>query len=333
MERGEREAVITRRQSLRIAGASMASAMLPTAALARTGRLIPQRPSARVIVDNDFAGDPDGLVALAHQLFSAKTRTVLITSSALEPRFTDTKLKGRSASAGREVALDLLRRAKIKSAPPVAAGSELPSVSGAGPSAAARAIVVEAMRDDPLPLFFTCGGPLTNLAEALAIEPSIASRMTVVWIGGGAYPAGGWEYNLSVDGDAARRVIEQSRVPLWQIPQTTYRQMQYPISALREQLRGLSDFGDWLYDRFTTPPDFIDIGGAWPFGDSPLVLLTAISAESSTYTDRPALRILPNLHYGEALPERHVRVFEQLDARLAFDDFFALMHLHARGQL
>ena len=34
-------------------------------------------------------------------------------------------------------------------------------------------------RDHPLPLFFTCGGPLTNLAAALRIEPAIAQRMTV----------------------------------------------------------------------------------------------------------------------------------------------------------
>ena len=48
-------------------------------------REITQRVSARVIVDNDFAGDPDGLAALAHQLLSKKTETVLITVSGLDP--------------------------------------------------------------------------------------------------------------------------------------------------------------------------------------------------------------------------------------------------------
>ena len=47
-------------------------AALPLAqALGRPG--IVQRPLARVIVDNDFAGDPDGLVALAHQLLAPAT--------------------------------------------------------------------------------------------------------------------------------------------------------------------------------------------------------------------------------------------------------------------
>lgn len=58
-----------------------------------------------------------------------------------------------------------------------------------------------------MPLFFTCGGPLTNLAAALRIEPAIAQRMTVVWIDGGPYPGGGWEYNLAADLPAARAVI------------------------------------------------------------------------------------------------------------------------------
>jgi hypothetical protein len=31
-------------------------------------RVIPQKASARVIIDNDFAGDPDGLAALAHPI-------------------------------------------------------------------------------------------------------------------------------------------------------------------------------------------------------------------------------------------------------------------------
>ena len=41
----------------------------------------------RVVVDNDFAGDPDGILALAHHLLSPSNRVVAITSSFLNPRF------------------------------------------------------------------------------------------------------------------------------------------------------------------------------------------------------------------------------------------------------
>lgn len=170
-----------------------------------------------MIVDNDFAGDPDGLAALAHQLLSPKSRVTLVTASGLNPKFVEAALAGRSAEAGRTVALELIRRLDSENVPPVSAGSEAMSLES---SPAARAIVAEAMRDDPLPLYLTCGGPLTNVATALRLEPAIAARMTVVWIGGGGYPAGGWEYNLATDEAAAREVIEQSHVPLWQIPPT-----------------------------------------------------------------------------------------------------------------
>jgi hypothetical protein len=41
----------------------------------------------RVVVDNDWAGDPDGLVALAHHLLSPTNRVVAVTGSFLNPAF------------------------------------------------------------------------------------------------------------------------------------------------------------------------------------------------------------------------------------------------------
>lgn len=333
MERGEREVVTTRRSMIAMAGAGLTAGFMPAALSARPDRTIPQKPSARVIIDNDFAGDPDGLIALAHQLLSPKTRTTLITTTALDPSFAPGELKTRAAAKGREVALELLRRGRFRSAPPVITGSEFPVKPDPAANAAAHAIVAEALRDDPLPLIFTCGGPLTNLAAALRIAPEIARRMSVIWIGGGNYPAGGWEYNLSVDADAARHVIEHSAIPLAQVPQGAYRQMAYSNAALRTALRPLSPFAAWLYDSFTTPPEFIDVGGSWPLGDSPLVLLSAITPESSGAVDRLGRRINPDMTYGAELPGRTIKVYERLDARLCFDDFFALMQLHARGEI
>ena len=68
---------IDRRSFIGAAGALAAS-------IAADARVLPagRASLARVIIDNDFAGDPDGLVALAHQLLNARTRVTLITSSA-----------------------------------------------------------------------------------------------------------------------------------------------------------------------------------------------------------------------------------------------------------
>jgi hypothetical protein len=42
---------------------------------------LPVSPRCRVIVDNDYQGDPDGLVALAHHLLSPSNRVAAIMSS------------------------------------------------------------------------------------------------------------------------------------------------------------------------------------------------------------------------------------------------------------
>jgi hypothetical protein len=252
----------------------------------------------------------------------------LVTVSALDPKFPSDAGKGQSVRTGVELVQELVKRMGLENRPAVAAGSEDFSP---GPSDAARAIIAEALRDDALPLFVTCGGPLTNIAAALRLEPAIARKMTVIWIGGGAWPAGGWEYNLMTDIEAARLVIERSGVPFWVVPQPAYRQMQYSVAELDADMRPISPLTEWLYDRFTTPPAWVDIGGAWPLGDSPLVLLSAISAESSRYRHLPARRILRDGRYGAAIPGRSVRVYEQLDVRLALGDFLALLKRQAAG--
>ena len=295
------------------------------------GRMIPEKVRARVIVDNDFAGDPDGLVALAHQLLSPRTRVTHASSTFLSPEFTMPGVTvGKTAAQGHDIAAELVRRLKPHSPPILIAGAEGPISAGRTPGAAAQAIVAEAMRDDPLPLWFTCGGPLTNLAEALTLEPRIAARMKVAWIGGGGYPEGGWEYNLAMDAEAARTVIERSDVPLWQVPQPTYRQMQMSVAELGADMRPISPFARWLYDRFTTPPDFVDLGGGWPMGDSPLVLLSALNAQSCVLREMTARRITEKLGYGEEIPGRRITVMERVDARFIHADFLARLKLHRR---
>ena len=91
------------------------------------------------------------------------------------------------------------------------------------PSAGAELIVREAMKDDPRPLHVAFLGPLTDMASAILMEPRIAQRnVRVVWIGGGYWPVGEREYNLSND-IAAANVVARSGIEIWQIPMTVYR--------------------------------------------------------------------------------------------------------------
>jgi len=311
MERGEREAVTSRRTVLRMSAAGGLSALLPLSV--RAARDIPQRVSARVIVDNDFAGDPDGLIALAHQLLSPKTRVPLVTVSALNPKFAGPKA-GTSAVRGRADALEMIGIGGFATPPQVVAGAE---AVGAADNPAAAAIVAEAMRDDPLPLFLTCGGPLTNVAAALRLRPEIARRMTLIWIGGGE--AGDGEYNLDTDPAAARLVLEESDVPLWQVPASTYRALQFGVAELTAHFRPISPLTRWLYDRYTQLPGWVELGGALTMGDSPLVLLSAVSASAGRYRDVAVGR-----------SGRRIRSYDTLDGRLMWADALAKFAFHAR---
>jgi purine nucleosidase len=274
------------------------------------GRRIPVVAQSRVVLDNDWSGDPDGLIALAHHLLSPSNRVDAVTSSFLNPTFSGPAM---GAEDGATLARELLAAVGGPGLPPVHAGSEEPFGEGSG-SPAADAIVTEARRDDELPLYLACGGPLTNVAEALRQAPDIATRFTLIWIGGALDPDA-FEYNRDTDPAAAELVLAHEQLELHQFPLETYRRCAYSVAELEEDLAGTGALGRWLWEHFTDPPDWARIGGVWPLGDSPPVLVTALSTESSTYT-----------------VQGRRRVYTDVDTRLLFADLLAKLRRHARGR-
>lgn len=282
-------------------------AALPASlALAQGAGEIPLRAAARVIVDNDFSGDPDGLIALAHQLLSPRARTVLVTTSAIDRKLAG--LAGVDAAASphqaAQRAQELIALLGLTSAPAVVAGAQ------PGPdqhNAAARAIVAEALRDDPLPLVLTCGGPLTNVAAALRLHPGIARRMRLIWIGG----AGEAEYNFATDAAAARYVLAQAALPVWQVVEHEYKRFQISIAELTASWQDISPVSRWLYGQYLQLPPFVQFGGSLCLGDSAMVSLTAFDPELTPYTTRGKLRR-----------------YHDFDVRLNLSDLTALLRSH-----
>ncbi len=289
-------------------------------------RRIPVTAHTRVIVDNDFAGDPDGLLALAHHLLAdaAVVRAITCTSIPLP------ELPYPEGSPAREAATELVGHLKAGRVP-ISDDVQVSFDQFDGPTPGARMILDEARRDDPLPLVIACGGPLTNVAAALREDPTLADRMEVVWIGGGAHPEGAWEYNLMLDLPAARYIFNETRVRIIQIPQHVYRQCALSVAELEDGLLSAGPFGAWLYDRFTSPPEFIRIGGVWPMGDSPPVMITALTTESSSLRDVDAPWIDDDGRYAPHPSPRPLTLYDAVDARLIFGDFFARLRRHARG--
>nr|WP_246325009.1 nucleoside hydrolase [Petropleomorpha daqingensis] len=272
----------------------------------------------RVVVDNDFSGDPDGLLALAHHLLAPSNRVVLVTSS-----FLNRTLPGPhpTAADGAAVATELVEVVGGP-VPLVLAGHDHafdPADTDLSPAAAA--IVEEARRDDPLPLYLVCGGPLTNVAAALRAAPDVAGRLTLLWIGG-SLREGVFEYNRDTDPAAAEFVLGLPELAVHQFPLETYRRCAYSIAELEHDVGGAGRLGQWLWTHFTNPPDWVVLGGVWPQGDSPPLLVTALTDESSTYTETPAAD-------GRGLR----RVYTDLDFRLLMGDLLARLRLHERDRL
>lgn len=296
----------------------------------------------RVIVDNDFAGDPDDLWQLAHHLLSPSVEVSLVVSSRLElpaglPPVPDAAARG--AARVREMFAVM----RLDADDVLVAGSEAPLAPGGavGGSAAARRIVAEALRDDPRPLFLACGGGLTEAASALLLEPRVAERLTVVWIGGPERPGSprSWsstdpEFNWSIDPVAARVVLEDSGVPLWQVPRDVYRQCLASDAELHARVALLGPFGRYLWDqlqRVRQELAFLGVDRAetYVLGDSPLVLLTALQsaldsdASSSSYEELLAPAIADDGSVAGEVDGRMVRVYRSIDTRLMLEDMYA----------
>ena len=270
----------------------------------------------RVVVDNDFVGDPDGRVGRTHHLLSPTNRVTAITSSFLDPRFAESDT---TAQEGARLAEELVDEVGLSVRPLVVTGAEEAWKPGSR-SPAADAIVAAALEDDALPLFVVCGGPLTNVAAALEQEPTIAARTTLVWIGG-SLDVDAFEYNRDTDPAAADFVFRRPGLVIHQFPLEAYRQCAYSLHELDEDLGRSGRLGAWLWDHFQAPPDWAQIGGIWPLGDSPPVLVTALDTESSRWTT-----IAPA---GGAT----AHVCTDVDFRLVVGDMLAKLRGHERLRL
>lgn len=304
-------------------------------------------PMARVICDNDWSGDPDGLFQLAQHILSPSIDIPLIVGSNVPTDMPWTKSKA-PASEARDKALELLgimRRARDFRA---LAGSET-AIRGraeARPGPATAAIVAEAMRSDaPGKLVYAAGAGLTELALAWLAEPRIGPKVRLIWIGGNEHPGlalpppgpAQREFNLSIDPVAAQIIFNESDIEIWQVPRNAYRQMLVSSAELAE-LRSSSSLGRYLVEQIdrvaeevSRIPFFADKprSETYVLGDSPLVTLTALQTffepdpASSFYSLRPTPRLGVDGTYSENSGGRAMRVYTQIDTRLTFADMVA----------
>lgn len=193
-------------------------------------------------------------------------------------------------------------------------------------------------------------GAVTNLAAAYQLDPSIEDKLIAIWIGGGTYPHGHMDFNLSNDLDAAN-IIMESNIELWQIPLGTYTQMAVSFHELIEKVKPYGAIGGYLIDKLLQVNEkecrenmdnldflgamskgaksvFIRTGEGWSLGDSPSVGVL-ITPQGQNLKTQQAQRFNKDGSYGDFIREdRMIRVYHQIDSRVILEDFFAKIKYH-----
>lgn len=193
-----------------------------TASLASLlGRLEPPKGPVDVVLDTDTANEVDDQFALSYLLASQDKLHLKAIYAA--PFFND---KSTGPEDGMEKSYqEILRLLELSGCSQfrdqVYRGSKayLPDETTPVISPAAEDLARRAMEYSPeSPLYVVAIGALTNVASALLLEPAIADRIVLVWLGGNAWD---WpdnqEFNALQD-VAADRVLFDCGVAVVQLP-------------------------------------------------------------------------------------------------------------------
>jgi purine nucleosidase len=288
----------------------------------------PPEKKSRVIVNTDAKNEADDQYAIVHAIL-----TPSFDLHGILPAHFGTHKSATSLQDSHDEVIRLLRLMDLDGKIRMADGAPraLPDEETPVPSPGAQLIIEEALRDDPRPLHVAFYGPLTDMASALLLEPRIAERnLRVVWIGGGPYPQGSREYNLSNDVHAANLVF-RSRLEVWQIPSSVYRSVAVGYAELAERVSPHGALGRYLVEQLVEW-NAANVQGPIEYrslGDSPAVGVI-LYPDCGRWEWRPAPEFEPTMHYRHTGRNRPIRVYETIDARFILEEFFAKLARFAR---
>jgi inosine-uridine nucleoside N-ribohydrolase len=282
----------------------------------------------RLIINTDAKNEADDQCAIVHAILTP----MFDLHGIIPAHFGDKRFKTSQQMSHDEVlkVLDLMQltgQIAVHAGAPTALPDEKTPVDSPG----ARFIIEEAMKDDPRPLYVAFLGPLTDMASALLLEPSIAERnVRVVWIGGGVWPVGGFEFNLSNDIHSAN-VVFRSKVEVWQIPSLLYKLLPVSYAELAERVYDKGPLGKYLVEQLVSwnreyHPEPIEHRSV---GDSP-VIGVMMYPESGWSEWRPAPEFNTEMNYVHTGKNRPIKVYTSVDTRFILEDFFAKLAIFTR---
>lgn len=289
---------------------------------------VPAAKQVRVITDTDAKNEADDQFCIVQTLLSPKLDNVGMIAAHFGKRCADSMERSYKEL---ELIFDKMgfdpKGVLYHGAP-----HALPDARTPVESEGARLIVEQAMKDDPRPLFVTFLGPLTDMASALLMEPRIADRLTVIWIGGGPYPHGGAEFNLGNDVNAVN-VVFRSKAPVWQVPKNVYEMMSVSLAELEYRVRPCGRIGEYLCDQLdahsqeaSAVNNSFRTGETWVLGDSPALGLI-LYEHRFEFDWVQAPNVLQEGAYIPDVRNRPIRVYRRIDSRLILEDMYAKLAL------
>lgn len=129
--------------------------------------------------------------------------------------------------------------------------SYLPAADKPVESQAARDLIKRAHAERQTPLYVVAVGAITNVASALLLDPTIAEKIVVVWLGGNppSWPSTR-EFNLMQDVPASRLVFDCG-VPLVHVPcKNVAEHARTTVPEVERYVKGHGRVGDYLYEIF-----------------------------------------------------------------------------------
>ena len=300
---------------------------------------VPKQKQIRVIVHTDCKNEADDQFALAHWLMTPMAEVRGIVAAHFDSKARMFHTPHDTALQSYDEVMKVLRLMGLEGQYPVYLGAEEPMADETTimDSEGARFIIEEAMRDDPRPLYIACQGGVTDVAAAILMEPAICDQMTCIWIGGGIWPEGGWEFNLVQDIHAVN-VIFGSSMPVWQVPMNVYKKYTVSLAELEYKVYPCGEIGKYLFEQMAefnmqlaNLPHWPH-GEIWNLGDQGCLAVLMQEREQTTdYTLQPAPRIAPDCSYVHGQGYRDIRVYHDTDNRLTLEDFFCKLALNYRN--
>lgn len=303
---------------------------------------VPETKQVRLLVYTDCANEADDQYAVAHVLMTQKFDVVGIIAAHFDMntrREGAPYAPGTTAQASYDEILTVLDKMGVSGQYPIALGSGVPLEDEKTPilSDGSKMIIEEAMKDDLRPLYIGCQGSITDLASAILAKPEICDRMTAIWIGGGDYPNGGFEFNLMQDINAGN-VLFSSKMPVWQIPMKVYKTLSVSLAELQYKVEPCGEIGKYLFENLVALNEKLAIIPHWPHGElwglgdqGVIAVLMQESERVDNFHMIAAPRVNPeDMTYDLNTDNREIRVYDYIDYRITLEDFFAKLAINYR---